>query len=110
MQLVEQGKMRLDDPINQYLGDSQVQDQSEKPVTFTHILSHWSGLKGGAETQPIWGRKLPKTLEEMTSALHSVRRARDEVGIQQLRLRDGGPSGAEDLRRRVREVHASTTC
>jgi CubicO group peptidase (beta-lactamase class C family) len=75
MQLAEQGKLRLDDPINRYLGDSQVQDrlQSEKPVTFTHILSHWSGLKNGAETEPIWGRKLPKTLEAMTSTLYSIR-------------------------------------
>ena len=73
MQLAEQGKLRLDDPINRYLGESQVHDQSDKPVTFTHILSHWSGLKSGAETQPIWSRKLPKTLEEFTSALASVR-------------------------------------
>ena len=75
MQLVEQGKIKLDDPINRYLGDSRVQDQMqvEKPVTFRHILSHWSGLRAGAETQPIWGRKLPKTLEEMTAALYSVR-------------------------------------
>jgi D-alanyl-D-alanine-carboxypeptidase/D-alanyl-D-alanine-endopeptidase len=75
MQLAEQGKLRLDDPINNYLGDNQVQDrlQSEKPVTFTHILSHWSGLKNGAETQPIWSRKLPKTLEAMTSSLYSIR-------------------------------------
>jgi CubicO group peptidase (beta-lactamase class C family) len=73
MQLAEQGKLRLDDPINKYLGESQVKDQPEKPVTFTHLLSHWSGLKIGAETQPIWGRKLPKTLEQLTSALSSVR-------------------------------------
>ncbi len=75
MQLAEQGKIKLDDPINRYLGDDQVQDrlQSEKPVTFTHILSHWSGLKNGAETKPIWGRQLPKTLEEFTSKLYSVR-------------------------------------
>jgi CubicO group peptidase (beta-lactamase class C family) len=73
MQLVEQHKILLDDPINRYLGESQVHDQSDKPVTFTHILSHWSGLKNGAETQPIWGRKLPKTLEAMTSGLSSVR-------------------------------------
>ena len=73
MQLVEQGKLKLDDPINRYLGESQVKDQSDKPVTFTHILSHWSGLKNGAETQPIWGRKLPKTLETMTSGLYSIR-------------------------------------
>jgi CubicO group peptidase (beta-lactamase class C family) len=73
MQLVEQGKIKLDDPINRYLGESQVHDQPDKPVTFTHLLSHWSGLKNGAETQPIWGRKLPKTLEAMTSSLSSVR-------------------------------------
>ena len=73
MQLVEQGKVQLDDPINRYLGESQVHDQADKPVTFTHILSHWSGLKNGAETQPIWSRKLPKTLEAMTAGLSSVR-------------------------------------
>ena len=73
MQLVEQGKIKLDDPINRYLGESQVKDQPEKPVTFTHILSHWSGLRSGAATQPIWGRKLPNTLEVMTAALSSVR-------------------------------------
>ena len=75
MQLAEQGKLRLDDPINRYLGESQVQDrlQSEKPVTFTHILSHWSGLKNGASTEPIWGRKLPATLETFTSKLYSIR-------------------------------------
>ena len=75
MQLAEQGKLKLDDPINRYLGDDPVQDrlQSEKPVTFTHILSHWSGLVSGAETEPIWSRKLPKTLEEFTSKLYSIR-------------------------------------
>ena len=73
MQLVEQGKIKLDDPINRYLGDSQVKDTIGKPVTFTHILSHWSGLRNGAETKPIWGRTLPKTLEAMTAGLSSVR-------------------------------------
>jgi CubicO group peptidase (beta-lactamase class C family) len=75
MQLVEQGKLALDDPVNRYLGDVQIQDrlQSEKAVTFRHILSHWSGLTAGAETQPLWGRKLPKTLEQMVSSLYSIR-------------------------------------
>jgi CubicO group peptidase (beta-lactamase class C family) len=73
MQLAEQGKLKLDDPINRYLGESQIKDQSDKPVTFTHILSHWSGLRAGAETKPIWSRTLPKTLEALTSALSSVR-------------------------------------
>ena len=73
MQLAEQGKLKLSDPINKYLGEDQVHDMPENPVTFTTLLSHWSGLNAGAETKPIWSRKLPKTLEEMTSSLHSVR-------------------------------------
>ena len=75
MQLQEQGKFSLDHPVNRYLGDIRVQDrlQAEKPVTFTHILSHWSGLTAGATTKPIWGRELPKPLEKMVSDLYSVR-------------------------------------
>src|SRR6266567_2155184 len=46
MQLAEEGKFKLDDPVNRYLGDFAVRDriQSDKAVTFTHVLSHWSGL------------------------------------------------------------------
>lgn len=75
MQLQEQGKLSLDDPINNYLGVNRVQDQlqAEVPVTFNHILSHWSGLLPGASVQPIWGRELPPTLEEFTSKLYSIR-------------------------------------
>jgi CubicO group peptidase (beta-lactamase class C family) len=75
MQLVEQGKISLDQPVNRYLGDVHVQDQlqAEKPVTFRHILSHWSGLTAGANTKPIWGRELPKSLDKMVAALYSIR-------------------------------------
>ena len=75
MQLVEQDKLTLDAPVNRFLGDVQIQDrlQAEKPVTFRHILSHWSGLTSGAVTKPIWGRELPKSLEAMVGTLYSVR-------------------------------------
>jgi len=75
MQLVEQKKCKLKDPVNKFLGESRVQDrlQSEKPVTIRHILSHWSGLISGANTKPIWGRELPKTLSEMAAGLYSIR-------------------------------------
>ncbi len=75
MQLQEQGKFKLDQPVNQYLGDVQIQDrlQSEKAVTFRHMLSHWSGLIAGAATKPLWGRELPKSLDKMVSGLYSVR-------------------------------------
>jgi CubicO group peptidase (beta-lactamase class C family) len=75
MQLQEQGRFKLDQPVNQYLGDIQIQDQlqSDKPVTFRHMLSHWSGLKSGAVTKEIWRRELPKTLETMVAGLYSIR-------------------------------------
>jgi CubicO group peptidase (beta-lactamase class C family) len=75
MQLVEQGKLQLDHPVNRYLGDIQVQDrvQVEKAVTFRHILSHWSGLTAGANTKPIWGRELPRSLEKFSGSLYSIR-------------------------------------
>jgi CubicO group peptidase (beta-lactamase class C family) len=75
MQLQEQDKLKLDDYVNKYLGEVQVQDrlQVEKPVTFRHMLSHWSGLTAGAVTKPLWGRELPKSLEKMVAGLYSVR-------------------------------------
>lgn len=75
MQLVEQGKISLEDPINRYLGENRVQDQlqAEVPVNFDHLLSGWSGLLPGASVKTIWGRELPPTLEEFTSKLYSIR-------------------------------------
>lgn len=73
LQLVEQGKCKLDDPVNQYLGDVQIDDNEERPVTIRHILSHTSGLTAGARTVNLWQRTLPATLEEMTKKLKSIR-------------------------------------
>lgn len=75
LQLEEAGKVALDRPVNRYLGDLRVQDrlQSDKPVTVSHILSHWSGLVGGETTKPVWGRELPRNLEGLASRLYSIR-------------------------------------
>ena len=73
LQLVEQGKCKLDNPVNQYLGDVQIDDNEKRPVTIRHILSHTSGLTSGAQTVNLWDRKLPATLEEMTKKLKSIR-------------------------------------
>jgi serine-type D-Ala-D-Ala carboxypeptidase/endopeptidase len=80
MQLAEQGKFNLDDPVNRYLGDTPVRDriQSEKPVTFTHVLSHWSGLtswpgRGEAAMKSVWASEVPRTLEQLIPELYSIR-------------------------------------
>lgn len=71
MQLAEAGKLDIDDPINNYLGESAIDDLSKNgtPVTFRHLLSHHSGLKGPLEIIPVWERKLPKTLEKLASEI-----------------------------------------
>lgn len=46
MQLWEQGKFQLDDPVNDYLKAYQVRhtDPQAPPVTFRHLLTHTSGI------------------------------------------------------------------
>ena len=73
MQLAEAGKLNIDDPINNYLEELAINDLSSDgtPVTFRHLLSHHSGLKGPIEIIPVWERKLPKTLEKIASEINS---------------------------------------
>lgn len=46
MQLWEQGKFQLDEPVNEYLKAYKVQhrDPNAPPVTFRHLLTHTSGI------------------------------------------------------------------
>ena len=80
MQLVDAGKLHLDDPINDYLGEHAVNDRSAdgKPVTVRHLLSHYSGLtteaeaaggERGAVSLPLWGRSQRRPLSELPSLL-----------------------------------------
>lgn len=45
MQLVEQGLLDLDEDIQTYLGDIQVENPFDQPVTLRHLLSHTSGFE-----------------------------------------------------------------
>ena len=73
MQLVERGKIALDDRVNDHLSDTQIEDDPTRPVTIRHLLSHVSGLQPGANTVGVWDRELPMSLEELTSKLRAVR-------------------------------------
>ena len=74
MQLVDKGLVELDDPVNQYLGDSPLSDLTGdgKPVTVRHLLSHYSGLSVSTQLVPVWQRELPKTLQEHVAELQPV--------------------------------------
>lgn len=73
MQLVEEGEIDLDDPVNDHLVDAKIADQAEHPVTIRHILSHVSGLQPGAKTVRVWDRELPVSLQQLSAGLHSIR-------------------------------------
>ncbi len=71
MQLVDDGKIGLDDPINKHLGEDAVDDRSkeEKPVTVRHLLSHYSGLTVKTEIMPLWKGRRPRSLQQLASEL-----------------------------------------
>ncbi len=73
MQMVESGKIKLDDPINKYLGDLSI-PENEEPVTFRHLLCHRSGLIGPIEIVPLWEKKLPKSIEDIPAEIKAESR------------------------------------
>jgi CubicO group peptidase (beta-lactamase class C family) len=47
MQLVEQGKLKLDDDVNTYLKDFKVPENWGKPITIKNLMTHTEGLEDG---------------------------------------------------------------
>ena len=64
-QQMEQGKFKLDDPVNKYLGDIKIQGEDpQHPITFRHLLTHTSGLATDFGPFPVWGDTVPPSLED----------------------------------------------
>lgn len=55
MQLVEQGQLRLTDPVGKYL--QQLSDAEIKKVTMLQLLTHSSGLADGFDRREFWQGK-----------------------------------------------------
>src|SRR5438045_9157009 len=65
LQQMEQGKFKLDDPVNKYLSDFKIQGEDpQHPITFRHLLTHTSGLPGDFGGFPVWGDTVPPPLDE----------------------------------------------
>lgn len=52
MQLVEQGKVKLDAGVNDYLPGPWISYSPENPVTIAHLLTHTTGFEGTADLRP----------------------------------------------------------
>jgi CubicO group peptidase (beta-lactamase class C family) len=67
MECVDEGKLDLDKPVNQYLKKLQIANPYEKeaPLTARELLSHHGGIPNAARFVPLWSRERPITLEEL---------------------------------------------
>jgi CubicO group peptidase (beta-lactamase class C family) len=65
LQLMEQGKFKLDDRVNDYLGDLKIEGESKRyPVTFRHLLTHTSGLPTDFGRHAVWEDASPRALAD----------------------------------------------
>jgi CubicO group peptidase (beta-lactamase class C family) len=70
MQLVEQGKLKLDAPVMTYLPWFKVDDSSSKTITLRHVLAHTSGLPTSTNFD---GNRDPNALEQHVRSLASIK-------------------------------------
>lgn len=81
MQLVEAGKIALDDPINDHLKSYKVEAaEGSEPITIRHLLTHRSGLagRGGIDIGIAYGEPVPPLAEFYADGL----RAKNAVGAE----------------------------
>src|SRR5512143_2542188 len=65
MQLMEQGKFKLDDRVNDYLTDFKIEGENKRyPVTFRHLLTHTSGLPTDFGRHAVWEDQVPVSLAD----------------------------------------------
>jgi len=68
MQLVDEGLLTLDTSLNEVLGPDLALEGADD-VTFRHVLSHHSGLEGGARNVPLWSRRAPRPFTEVLESI-----------------------------------------
>jgi len=65
LQQMEQGKFKLDDRVNDSLGDLKIEGENKRyPVTFRHLLTHTSGLPTDFGRHTVWEDVAPPSLAD----------------------------------------------
>ncbi len=70
IQLVEDGRLELDDPVQEHLPQFQVDDPRSAEITVRDLLDHTSGLTDA--TVPELSRTQPRTLQEAVASLRTA--------------------------------------
>jgi CubicO group peptidase (beta-lactamase class C family) len=65
LQLMDQGKFKLDDRVNDYLDGLEIKGENKRyPVTFRHLLTHTSGLPTDFGRHAVWDDAMPPALAD----------------------------------------------
>jgi CubicO group peptidase (beta-lactamase class C family) len=65
LQLMDQGKFKLDDRVNDYLDNFRIEGENKRfPVTFRHLLTHTSGLPTDFGRHAVWEDQVPLSLTD----------------------------------------------
>jgi CubicO group peptidase (beta-lactamase class C family) len=65
LQLMDQGKFKLDDRVNDYLDGLEIKGENKRtPVTFRHLLTHTSGLPTDFGRHAVWDDASPPALAD----------------------------------------------
>jgi len=69
LQLMDEGRFGLDDPVRNYLRDLPIPGEDPaRPITFRHLLTHTSGLPTIFSGVPVWADAPPPPMNEYLSA------------------------------------------
>ena len=75
MQLVEQGKVRLNDPVAKYLPE--FAQNGKEDITVRQLLTHYSGLAPDLDLKTRVGRERQRPTDGVCAKRPTIRRARD---------------------------------
>jgi serine beta-lactamase-like protein LACTB len=70
MRLVEQGKLKLDEPVTSYLPEFRPANPFDKPITLRHLMAHRSGLV----REPPIGHYFDPTVPSLAATVGSLNR------------------------------------
>jgi len=65
LQLVDEGKIKLDDPVAQFIDPIKIEgEDSKNPIRVWHLLTHSSGLPVDFGPHSVWGFSAPDSIDD----------------------------------------------
>ena len=106
MQLYEQGRFRLNDPVAEYLPEFAANGKQD--ITIRQLLTHYSGLPPDVSLDDPWEGKARGIAPRLCG--HAGNRSRSAIPLQRHQLHRARRAGREALRPHPRSISAAIPC